>query len=201
MEISCEKKECDGDCPPGIPITAKEVLSMGELIVYPTETLYGLGGDASDPDVIGRVKKVKNSPLDKKISVSYRSLDHASGYMDLPEEAWALGEEFLPGPLTLIVGNNDWTEGVRIPDHPVARTIIDEFGPITATSANIHDMKPPVEMETAKLQLGEENVGLFIDCGPCEYGQGSTVIRLGEEIKILREGVISAEEIGEILDL
>lgn len=196
MEIECDKKECDGDCPGMMVKMADEILSMGELIVYPTETLYGLGGDALDIATVDKIRKVKQAPEDKKISVAYNSLEHASNFIDIPELAWNIEEEFLPGPLTLVVERGNSSEGIRIPDHPVAQKIIERFGPITSTSANLHGMADPIEKEDSKMQLGDD-VRLYIDCGRGEYNTGTTVIKVDEEIELLREGVISMEEITE----
>ncbi|MFW6141554.1 MAG: L-threonylcarbamoyladenylate synthase [Candidatus Saliniplasma sp.] len=200
MEVECDKKKCDGDCPDSIGYLAEEVLSNGELIVYPTETLYGLGGDAFDVFVLDEIRNVKEAPADKKISTAYRSLEEASNYIDIPELAWELGEYFLPGPLTIVVKEENKTHGIRIPDHPVSKMIIEKFGPITATSANIHGMQDPVDMETAKTQLGSK-VKLYINCGGCKYKEGTTVLLLHKDgdIEVLREGAISIEVIGDKL--
>jgi len=199
MEVRCDKKECDGDCPDKIAYLASEVLFNSELIVYPTETLYGLGGDALDVIMLQKVLKVKQAHPDKKISIAYTSLEQASEYVDIPELGWKLGELFLPGPLTIVVKDDDDTHGIRVPDHPLAQSIIEEFGPITSTSANIHGNPDPVDMETAKTQLGSD-VKLYIDCGECRYKEGTTVLKIVEEdIEVLREGAISKKSIGDKL--
>ncbi|MFP4000464.1 MAG: L-threonylcarbamoyladenylate synthase [Candidatus Natronoplasma sp.] len=196
MEFKCEKDGCDANCSEYIITTVNEVLSNGELIVYPTETLYGLGGNPSEEGMMDKIREVKEAPPDKKISIAYSNLDHASEYMDLPDLAWELGEEFLPGPLTLVIDTSEGTEGIRVPDHPLAQKIIEDFGPITSTSANIHGRPAPMEIKTAKIQL-DGRVKLYVNCGRCEYGKGSTVVKVGEDIEILREGMISPKEIGD----
>jgi len=196
MEFKCEEDECEKDCSPYMISTINEVLKNGECIVYPTETLYGLGGDPFREGMMQKIRDIKKAPSDKKISIAYSSLDHASGFFDIPELAWKLGEEFLPGPLTLVIETSDGTEGIRVPDHPLVQKIIDDFGPITSTSANIHRRPAPKEIKTAKIQLGEE-VKLYVNCGRCRYGEGSTVVKVDEEIDVLREGVIKKEEIGD----
>lgn len=194
MELSCGKKECDEDCPDMMVMMANEVLMNGELIVYPTETLYGLGGDALARGMIDKVKRVKGLPEGQKISTAYSNLEHAEKFIDLPPSARTLGEEFLPGPLTIVVEGEDDTHGIRVPDHPLALKIIDDFGPITSTSANRHGMADPIDMDTAKTQL-RNDVKLYLDCGECEYKQGSTVVKVTDEVEILREGVIPEEKI------
>lgn len=196
MEFKCEKDGCDENCSPYIISTVNEVLSNGECIVYPTETLYGLGGDPFRKGMFEKIRDIKEAPSDKKISIAYNSLDHASEFVELPQLAWDIAEEFLPGPLTLVVETSEGTEGIRVPDHPLAQKIIDDFGPITSTSANIHGRPAPMEIKTAKIQLNGK-VKLYVNCGRCKYGEGSTVIKIGEEIEVLREGVISKKEIGD----
>lgn len=202
-QISCDKKKkCDGMCPEGIITLATEVLNQGELIVYPTETLYGIGGKAHDLAIEEKILKAKKSPPDKKISVAYNDLEQAGEYleMELPDHAWELEKHFLPGPLTIVIETDAATDGIRIPDHPIPQKIIEKFGPITSTSANTHGMQDPVSIESARFYLDAE-VKLYIDCGPCEYGMGSTVVKVGEELEILREGAIEEKEIGEKIGL
>ena len=196
MEFKCSKDECDGDCPEQLTNMINEVLSNGNLIVYPTETLYGIGGDPFDESVREKIIEVKKAPPDKKISTAYKSLEHASEYLDIPDLAWELGEEFLPGPLTIVVNTEDGTEGIRVPDHPMAQTIIDDFGPITSTSANVHGRPDPFDIETAKLQL-DGGITLYVNCGKCKYGIGTTVVKVNDEIEILREGVVEKEDLEE----
>ncbi len=200
MEFKCEKDECEGNCSPYIISTVNEVLKNGELIVYPTETLYGLGGDAFREGMIDKIRKVKEAPEDKKISTAYSSLGQASERFDIPELAWDLEEYFLPGPLTIVIDTPEGTEGIRVPDNPLAQAIIEDFGPITSTSANIHGRPAPMEVKTAKIQL-DDRVKLYINCGKCKYGKGSTVVKVDEDIEVLREGVISKDEIGDKIGL
>lgn len=202
-QISCDKKKkCDGDCPEGIVTLAVEVLSQGELIVYPTETLYGIGGKSHDMVVEEKIIEAKSSPPDKKISTAYTDLKHAAEYleMELPDLAWEMEKHFLPGPLTLIIESGNVTEGIRVPDHPIPQKIIEKFGPITSTSANIHGMEDPVDIENARFQL-DAAVKLYIDCGPCQYGEGSTVVKVGDDVEVLREGAVKEKEIGEKIGL
>ncbi|MFO8109590.1 MAG: Sua5/YciO/YrdC/YwlC family protein [Thermoplasmata archaeon] len=144
MEIKCSEKECSKDCEEGIVSMANEVLDMGELIVYPTETLYGLGADATKSECIRKVRMVKGSPLDQGISTAYLDMEHAAEYLkEIPDIGWELGKRFTPGPLTIVLEIDGRTEGIRIPDQPLARKIIEDFGPITATSANRHGFVSP----------------------------------------------------------
>lgn len=196
MEFKCSKEECDRDCPEQLVSMVNEVLSNGNLIVYPTETIYGIGGDPFDEAVVEKIIEVKKAPPDKKMSTAYNSLEHASEYLDIPDLAWEVGEEFLPGPLTIVIETNEGTEGIRVPDHPMAQAIIEDFGPITSTSANIHGRPDPIEVETAKIQL-DGDITLYINCGNCKYGIGTTVVKIADEIEILREGVIERKDLDE----
>jgi len=200
MEFKCEKSDFDENCSTYLISTINEVLKNGELIVYPTETLYGLGIDPFREGALDKIRNVKEAPPDKKISIAYNSLEHASEFLDIPDLAWELGEHFLPGPLTIVIDTPEGTEGIRVPDHPLAQAIIKDFGPITSTSANIHGRPAPMEIKTAKIQLGGK-VKLYINTGKCRYGKGSTVVKVGEDIQILREGNISKEEIGDKIGL
>ncbi|MEF8874358.1 MAG: L-threonylcarbamoyladenylate synthase [Candidatus Thermoplasmatota archaeon] len=201
MEFKCEKKECDGECAAYMISTINEVLSNGELIVYPTETLYGIGGDPYKEGMMDKIRGVKEAPQDKKISIAYSDMDQASEFIDedLPESAWALEEKLLPGPLCIVVETEDGSEGIRVPDHPLPQKIVQDFGPITSTSANVHGRPAPMEIKTSKIQL-DGRVKLYVNCGSCELGRGSTVVKLKDDgFEMLRGGPISKEEIGDAL--
>ncbi|MFO8110866.1 MAG: Sua5/YciO/YrdC/YwlC family protein, partial [Thermoplasmata archaeon] len=111
-----------------------------------------------------------------------------------------LGKRFTPGPLTIVLEIDGRTEGIRIPDQPLARKIIEDFGPITATSANRHGFVSPVDVETAKTQLGDD-VRLYLNCGRCILGGGTTVVKIDRGVEIIREGVIKAADLGDVVDL
>lgn len=198
LTLECKRDDCDEDYPEEFIHMINEALSNGQLVVYPTETLYGLGADAERDDLIKKVIEVKDAPADKNISTAYNSLEQAEEYFDIPEQAKKIRDEFLPGPLTLVIETEEGTEGIRVPDHPVPKKITSEFGPITATSANLHGMADPVEIKDVEMQLGDR-VKIYIDCGPCRYGKGTTVLKIGKsgDLEIVREGVISKETIGD----
>lgn len=194
MEIKCETKGCNGECLTNIISMACEVLENGGLIVYPTDTLYGIGGDAMDPETYRKIDRVKCTS-EKNVSIAYTSLEQALEYVELPSRAVKLADKFLPGPLTIVVETKDGTAGIRIPNHPFVKGITEQFGPITSTSANIHGEPPAKDIEDAKMQLGD-SIDLYISCNIPRYEKGSTVVKVNEEITILREGMI---DIGEIL--
>lgn len=125
---------------------AARAVAEGALVVYPTETVYGLGADALDPDAVTRVFDLKGRDRDDPLSLGVSSVDAALEHTTPSERAEAFMREFLPGPVTVVVergpsvpdeltGGRDRV-GVRVPNHPVALALMDETGPLTATSAN-----------------------------------------------------------------
>ncbi len=189
---------------------AVAALSEDGLVVYPTETVYGLGADASSDEAVAKVFKAKNRPLENPISVAVDSIDMARKTIEMTKAAEALFENFLPGPLTIIMNANPTISelvtagtgkvGVRIPDHPVALKLIESFGkPITSTSANLSGRTPPATTEEALKQLGE-SVEVALDSGECQICTPSTVVdAVLDRPKILREGPIAAGEIEKVL--
>ena len=187
----------------GIIEKAAEVLRIGGVVVYPTETLYGLGANALDVQAVYRVFEIKGRDITKPISLAFRDLKHARKFVHLIPAAEKLAEKFLPGPLTLIVNSKivfDEILGgdkisIRIPDHPVAQALLNQTKfPITATSANLSGGKDPVEFKDVLEQLGDK-IDLVLDAGKCKYGKPSTVVdATSDELKIVREGVISKIE-------
>lgn len=181
------------------------VLRAGELVVFPTDTLYGI---AADPFNEGSVKKVfmaKNRPFDMPLSIAVSNEKMMESVAVLNEPARKLIRRFLPGPLTIMLtkkpsipdmltsGQN--TVGIRIPDHPFALRLIDRFGPITATSANLHSHPDPVEASQAIKDL-DGHAKVCVDCGRTSYATPSTIVDVSDGVlEIIRKGVISQEEI------
>ena len=126
---------------------AAAAVAAGDLVVYPTETVYGLGGDALDPDAVERVFALKGRDRSNPLSLGVASVDAALRYTRPTESALAFARAFLPGPVTVIVERDDAVPdaltagsdrvGIRVPDHDVARALLRETGPLTATSANV----------------------------------------------------------------
>ncbi len=189
---------------------AAEVLEIGGVIVYSTETLYGLGANVFDVNAVQRVFEIKGRDLKKPSSVAFRDLNQAKKFLEFTPAAEKLAKKFLPGPLTIILnskiefgaflGGNKVS--VRIPDDRVAQAILDEIKfPITATSANLSGGKDSVEAKDAAEQVGDR-VDLILDAGKCKYGKPSTVVdTTDDDIRIIREGVISEDEILRLLKL
>lgn len=137
-------------------LEAVKVLNDGGVVVYPTETCYGLGVDAMKSAAVKRVFDLKRRPLDMPLSVIVDSIDMIKDYAFISRDVEKLVDEYMPGPVTFIVKNKRFppiicgggeTVGFRIPDHVVALELVREFGrPVTATSANVHGMPDPYEV-------------------------------------------------------
>ena len=125
---------------------AADAIRGGELVVYPTETVYGLGADALDPEAVDRVFEAKGRPRSNPLSMAVPDVESAAQYADLTDRERRFAHEFLPGPVTVVIEAEDRIPealtagrdrvGVRIPDHPLALSLLERVAPITATSAN-----------------------------------------------------------------
>jgi len=177
--------------------SAVEILKKNELIVYPTDTLYGIGGNPFNEEAIKKIFIIKKRP-NVPISVAVSNIDMIKNLAELNSAAVRICEKFLPGPVTIVLFKKKNVPtlltagsekiGIRIPDNKIALDIIKRFGPITSTSANLHKGKLPVDIETSKSQLGKK-IQLYIDDGRCKYSKPSTVVDVSDgKIKILREG-------------
>jgi len=185
-------------------------LQNGELIVYPTETVYGIGANVYDENAVKKVYLAKNRPFDMPLSVAVSDIAMMEEIAFLDDDAHRLAKRFLPGPLTIIIKKRpdipnivtamSQKVGIRIPDHPVALRLIREFGPIIATSANKHSKPDAINVQEAILDLGDQ-VSTYIDCGPCPLGKPSTIVWIMDgKVEIVRQGAISREEIEAVLN-
>lgn len=183
---------------------AAEVLKVGGIVVYPTETLYGLGANPFDSQALYKVFEIKGRDISKPISLAFRDLKQLEKFVAIAPNARKLVEKFLPGPLTLILPAKLHMDeilggdkiGVRIPDNKIALELLKEVNfPLTATSANLSGGKDPVTSEEAVEQIGDK-VDLVLDAGKCKYGKPSTVVNLTSgKIEVVREGIISKKEL------
>ncbi len=187
-----------------------EELRDGNLVVYPTETVYGIGANIYDESAVKKVYRAKNRPFDMPLSVAVSDLAMMEEIAQMDDDAYRLAEKFLPGPLTIIIKKRpdvpdivtamSQKVGIRIPDHPLALRLIREFGPIVATSANKHSRPDAVTLQEAIDDLGD-NVSTYMDCGTCALGKPSTIVWLMDgEIEIIRQGAISREDIEAVLN-
>ena len=184
---------------------AISLLKKGELVVYPTDTIYGLGADIFNEGAVRRVYKIKNRPFSMPLSIALSSIDEINEFAFMNSVAEKVANYFMPGPITIILKKKKCVPdivaldkvGIRVPECEIAQEIANEVK-ITATSANIHGGKNPCTIEEAKKQLGSE-IALYMDGGrlPCIP---STVVDLSNgEIRILREGEIKRDDIYGIL--
>ena len=204
---------------------AAAVLAAGGLVAFPTETVYGLGADATNPDAVARIFKAKGRPPEHPLIVHIASDAKLDDYAsEVPEAARRLVAEFWPGPLTLILkksaripgvvtGGQD-TVGLRCPSHPVAQKLLSEFartgsGAVAAPSANKFGHVSPTTAQHVRDEFGAA-IGtgagkiLLLDGGACEVGIESTILDLsgmsnaGKPV-LLRPGAITREQIAEVI--
>ena len=200
----------DGNNPYAIR-TAVEALRAGELVAFPTETVYGLGANALDERAVARIFAVKNRPHFDPLIVHVFDEEAVPQYAtDVDRRAVALMGRFWPGPLTLVLRKQPIipdlvtagfdTVALRVPSHPVARALLKEVHlPIAAPSANPFGYVSPTTAEHVRDMLGDA-IGLILDGGPCAVGVESTVCVLTEEqAVILRPGGVSVEEVEAVI--
>jgi L-threonylcarbamoyladenylate synthase len=165
---------------------AAQALREGELVVYPTETVYGLGADATDPDAVERVFELKGRSRDKPVSMGVPDVESAREYTRPTEREIAFMREFLPGPVTVVVERGDTVPdiltagrdrvGVRIPDSEVALELYETAGvPVTATSANLSGSGSVRQVSELSDEI-VDGVAAVVDTGETPGGQGSTVV-------------------------
>ncbi|MDP1734284.1 MAG: L-threonylcarbamoyladenylate synthase [Sulfuritalea sp.] len=194
---------------------AAGMLRAGELVAFPTETVYGLGADARNPLAIAKIFAAKGRPADHPLIVHLPDASHLERWaVDIPEAARKLAAAFWPGPLTLILkrhpsvpdavtGGQD-TVGLRVPNHPLALQLLREFdgangGGLAAPSANRFGHISPTAAAHVSEELGDA-VAMILDGGPCAVGIESTILDLsGSEPRILRPGMLDAAAIGAVL--
>jgi len=188
---------------------AAVIIRQGGVVVYPTETVYGLGCDPVDVDAARRICIIKGR-ADKPLPVACADIEAVKRIVHFSPAAERIAAQFWPGPLMLVlpakVEYSIWithggsTLGVRVPDHAVARRLAKlSGGAVVSTSANKSGEPPPTSARAAMEQLGGE-VDLVLDGGPSPLTQPSTVLDLsGEQAWILRRGPITAEQLREAL--
>ncbi|MBR0063313.1 MAG: threonylcarbamoyl-AMP synthase [Oscillospiraceae bacterium] len=190
---------------------AAEIILAGGLVAAPTETVYGLCADATNETAIRKIFTAKGRDERKPISVFVRDMRGAEALCrEVPEAAYKLAEKFFPGPVTLVLRKRENvsdaltaggdTVGVRCPDNAAVLELMRLAGvPLTGTSANLSGEKSAESAEEAKIAF-DGRIEAVIDGGRCGGGVPSTVIDLtGEEIKILRAGAVSKEEIEAVI--
>lgn len=189
---------------------AVAAVRRGDLVVLPTDTLYGIGCDAFQKHAVAAALRAKGRGRDVPTPVlvgSRRTLDGLAQRM--PAVTRDLVEAFWPGGLTIIVeharsldwdlGDTGGTVAVRMPMHPVALEVLRETGPMAVSSANRHGQPPATTVEEAREQLGHA-VRVYLDGGPCPAPVPSTIVDLtGEVPRLLRAGAVTADRLREVL--
>jgi len=194
-------------------IKAAEFIKSGEIVGIPTETVYGLGADASNEEAVAMVFRAKGRPADNPLIVHLADFSQAVKYTSsIPELAYKLAERFCPGPLTMVLPKNDRipmitsggldTVGIRVPSHPVMHRIIELSGcPIAAPSANTSGYPSPTSASHVMRDMNGK-IAAVVDGGSSEFGVESTVISIESEntVRILRPGCVTKEMLSEVCD-
>jgi L-threonylcarbamoyladenylate synthase len=175
---------------------AREVILAGGVIVYPTETVYGLGASALAEESISKVFRIKKRPLSMPIFLAVSSFQMLERVAEIDDREQDILERILPGPVSVLIRKKSIVPdlltagspmvGIRFPDHELAREIIDRCGPITSTSANITGSPPPASAADISAEIARA-VDLVVDGGRCRYAQPSTLLDLAAR-KVVREG-------------
>jgi tRNA threonylcarbamoyl adenosine modification protein (Sua5/YciO/YrdC/YwlC family) len=189
---------------------AVEALRKGDLVVLPTDTVYGIAADAFSPQAVTRLLAAKGRGRDMPVPVLIGSWRAARALTDhLSAEAEELIAAFWPGPLTLVVKQSDglaWdlgdaqgTVAIRMPLHPVALDLLTETGPLAVSSANRTGSPPPTSADDAEAQLGA-SVAVYLDGGATGGSVASTIVDVtGPQPRVLREGGVTQAQIDEVL--
>jgi len=177
---------------------AVEVLKAGGVIIYPTDTLYGLGCDIHRPDAVERITAIKRRDARKPFSFLCRDLSQVSEYASVSNVAYRILRDCLPGPYTFLLPSTRKTPrvlqtkrrvaGIRIPDHAVTMALAEALdSPILTTSANLPDESTPSDAETLKEIFGHQ-VDLILDAGTVGGGPSSVISLIDDAVEIVREG-------------
>ena len=198
---------CVGDPPPAEAIEqATEALRRGQVVVVPTDTVYGLAVLAAHPAAAARVFALKRRPAGVALPVLVGGPAQLGALVDhVPEVARRLMERWWPGGLTLVLrrrpgvrlelgGADDGTIGVRLPAHPVPVALALEAGPLAVTSANLHGHPTPATAAGVVSQLGADP-GVVLDAGPCAGAASTVVSCTGDGLQLLREGTVPFADI------
>jgi len=184
-----------------------EFLNDGQVIAYPTETIYGLGADVLNRKAVKKIYDLKSRDYGLPVSILIADLKMLREIVaDVPDGALALMRKFWPGPLTILfpasdvipkgLVTNTGKVGIRISSHPVAAAIVEGFGrPITTTSANLSGFPPSLSVKHVQKYFGDK-LPCIVDGGECDPSRGSTVVDMAEEtMRIVRDGAIPAEDV------
>ena len=189
---------------------AAGAVRAGELVVLPTDTVYGIGADAFSPSAVARLIETKGRGREMPVPVLIGAWRTVHGLVDdLPDDAKELISAFWPGPLTIVLrqgsgltwdlGDTRGTVAVRMPLEPVALELLSETGPLAVSSANASGQPPATTADEAYAQLGDA-VAVYLDGGTSPEGLASTIIDLTSPVpRLLRTGGVAREQLAEVL--
>ncbi|MFB6630541.1 L-threonylcarbamoyladenylate synthase [Streptomyces sp. NPDC056362] len=189
---------------------AASAVRRGELVVLPTDTVYGIGADAFSSEAVGDLLAAKGSGRNMPTPVLIGSPNTLHGLVtDFSEHAWELVDAFWPGPLTLVarhqpslqwdLGDSRGTVAIRMPLHPVAIELLTEVGPMAVTSANLTGHAAPEDCDAAQGMLGD-SVSVYLDGGPIPGLVPSSIVDVTGKVPVLlREGAVSPEELRKVV--
>jgi tRNA threonylcarbamoyl adenosine modification protein (Sua5/YciO/YrdC/YwlC family) len=194
---------------------AKVALQRGELVVLPTDTVYGIAANAFDASAVAALLAVKGRGRQSPPPVLIPSAATVAGLAtDVPEAAHKLAEAFWPGALTMILhaqpslhwdlGETKGTVALRVPDHKIALALLEETGPLAVSSANLTGEPAATECQQAADHLGKA-VAVYLDAGQSPKGEASTILDLtglsaeGGKIRIVRQGALQREQIAAVV--
>ncbi|QIJ64738.1 L-threonylcarbamoyladenylate synthase [Streptomyces sp. JB150] len=189
---------------------AASAVRRGELVVLPTDTVYGIGADAFSKEAVGDLLEAKGRGRTMPTPVLIGSPNTLHGLVtDFSEQAWELVDAFWPGALTLVarhqpslqwdLGDTRGTVAVRMPLHPVAIELLTEVGPMAVSSANLTGHPAPEDCDAAQAMLGD-SVSVYLDGGPTPANVPSSIVDVTREVPVLlREGALSADELRKVV--
>ncbi|MET8680130.1 L-threonylcarbamoyladenylate synthase [Streptomyces sp. NPDC004647] len=189
---------------------AASAVRRGELVVLPTDTVYGIGADAFAAEAVGDLLEAKGRGRTMPSPVLVGSPNTLHGLVtDFSEQAWELVDAFWPGALTLVakhqpslqwdLGESHGTVAVRMPLHPVAIELLTEVGPMAVSSANLTGHPSPQDCDAAQEMLGD-SVSVYLDGGPTPAAVPSSIVDVTGKVPVLlRAGALSAEELREVV--
>ncbi|SEC60794.1 L-threonylcarbamoyladenylate synthase [Streptomyces melanosporofaciens] len=189
---------------------AASAVRRGELVVLPTDTVYGIGADAFNAEAVGDLLEAKGRGRNMPTPVLVGSPNTLHGLVtDFSEMAWELVDAFWPGALTLVarhqpsltwdLGETRGTVAVRMPLHPVAIELLTDFGPMAVSSANLTGHPSPQDCDAAQDMLGD-SVSVYLDGGPTPAAVPSSIVDVTGKVPVLlRAGALSAEQLREVV--
>ena len=186
---------------------AAEIIKSGGLVAFPTETVYGLGGDGMNPDAARKIYAAKGRPSDNPLIIHIARAEDAEKYTYTSQVYYKLAARFMPGPLTIVMNSKECvpmetrgdlsTVAVRCPSNPIARRLIELSGkPIAAPSANLSGSPSPTDARHVIDDM-QGRIEMILDGGECEIGLESTIVKLEDDdsLTLLRPGKITVDEL------